>query len=123
MVDGGGDRDALLLAGGPTGDLDQAVGQVAAADGQAERDAGQLGVLELDPRPLLTVIEEGVDPSRQEIGVQGRRRRPGGLVAGRQQDDRGLGRGDLDRPGQAGVVVVRLGDGRDGPMARSTPIP
>src|ERR1700722_20558986 len=56
VADGAGHGDPLLLAGGPAGDLDQAVGQVAAADREAERDAGQLGVLELDPGPLLPVV-------------------------------------------------------------------
>ena len=49
----------------PPLDLDRPVLQPALADHDAERDADQVGVLELDARPLVAVVDQDVEPGRR----------------------------------------------------------
>src|SRR6188474_2499321 len=77
-------------AGGPLAagnDLDVALLEGAAADVDADREADQVGVLELDPGALVAVVVEDVEPGGAHRLVERVRRAPRGVVRRVQRDD------------------------------------
>src|ERR1700730_1563076 len=60
----------LLLASGPAGDLDHALGQVAGADADPAGNPDQLGIPVFHPGPLVPVVEERVDTRGLELAVE-----------------------------------------------------
>ena len=50
-------------------DLDFALGEGALADADAEGEAHEVGVLELDAGAFVTVVEDGFHAARGEVGV------------------------------------------------------
>ena len=56
-------RDVVRRGVGPPLDLDRPFLQAPLADHDPERDADQVGVLELDARALLAVVDQDVEPA------------------------------------------------------------
>src|SRR5262245_17610779 len=113
---GGCVRDRYLdgvLVGAPL-ELDDPVREAARPDRDAHGEPDQVGVLELDARALVAVVEERVDPS----GLQLRGDPLGGLsqlrVGSVHRDHPGAVGRERRRPDHARVVVVLLDRGRDG---------
>src|SRR5207249_1496576 len=63
-----GDRHLGRLLVTPALQLDRAARERARPDRQPDGEADQVGVLELDPRPLVAVVEERVDAHRLQLG-------------------------------------------------------
>ncbi len=107
------DGDLAPLPGAPVLELEGAVGE-AAADDDDRRHADELGVLELHTgRRLPAVVEEHLDP----LGLEG----PGELLGVGDDgvvlaggDDVHVGGRQRPRPDEPELVVVALGDARDG---------
>src|SRR3954452_7422028 len=103
-----GNVDTSLGARRAVAHVDRAVFEALPADGDAQRNADQVGVRALLPGAGVgTVVQEDVPTGR----VEGRRRLLGNRLAARQADDVDVVRRDRRRPDDALFVVALLHHG------------
>src|SRR6185503_13206135 len=88
--------------------LDASLLQRTRADRDPRGDPNQIGILELDARPLVTIVEDGVDAVLLELGPNALGRLAQGRVAGVDRDHVGAEGRQRCGPHYTGSVVVLL---------------
>ena len=110
------DLDYVGIGLPPPFDFQLAVLHAARTEDHAQRDAHQVGVVELHAGPLVAVVEEHVHAGRGKIVVEslgrGERLAPGHVERHHEHLVRREGDGPDDAPG----VVTGLGHGRHQPV-------
>src|SRR5690606_21314150 len=97
-LDGLLDAEDVLLAAGSLLDLYASLGQGFRAHHHPERKADEICVVELDPGPLVPVVEDGCDAGLPELFVKRLRRLSLRGVGGIDDDQVHVIRGDAHRP-------------------------
>src|SRR5579859_3456029 len=109
-------RYPLGLAAGAVGQLDHAVGQGALADRDAQGDADQFDVAELDPGAFAAVVDDRLDAFGEQLLVDPFAGLDHGLVVGLGNHYGHVEWRDRHRPHDALVVVVPFDDRRHRPL-------
>src|SRR5712691_5126838 len=106
-------RAELLGAIFPPAPLNLAVGEALRPDGNAKRNADQIGILEFDARTLIAIIEKSIDPGVQQLAVDILRGRADIVFAADLRDEN-FERRDRHRPDDARIIVTQLDRGGHG---------
>src|SRR5690606_14852985 len=92
------ERDLAHVAAPPVLELEDAAIESFLPDDDAERDADQIAVLELDARALVAIVDQTLDAGGAELGVEPLGGVADRLVLHRDRDDDDLEGRERQRP-------------------------
>src|SRR6185369_6347220 len=109
------DREKFHLTAAPVLKLDLPFNKILSPDHHPERDADQVGILELDPRPLVTVVIQDFDAESEKFCIDILCSLAHRIIFGVDRGDDTVKGSDRQREDDTVLVVVLLDAGCDGP--------